>query len=150
MAAVRTASQIKPLLHTCVLDLAENVGKHIQTDKASAAYIWKMCEGIVVLTHLLQVFLYVCKGKDITPDYANVVIVVFSSPQVVKLGAKSKTRIVFLSQLLCLCRGKDIKPDYANVASVVFSSPQVAKVGINEDQAVEKHGDVDIFTSTFS
>ena len=44
----------------------------------------------------------------------------------------------------------DIKPDYANVASVVFSSPQVAQVGINEDKAVEEHGDVDIFTSTFS
>ena len=52
--------------------------------------------------------------------------------------------------LFCACRGKDIKPDYANVASVVFSSPQVAQVGINEDKAVEEHGDVDIFTSTFS
>lgn len=48
------------------------------------------------------------------------------------------------------CRGLDIKPDYANVASVVFSSPQVAQVGLNEDKAVEQHGDVDIFTSTFS
>ena len=52
--------------------------------------------------------------------------------------------------VVCACRGKDIKPDYANVASVVFSSPQVAQVGINEDKAVEEHGDVDIFTSTFS
>lgn len=51
---------------------------------------------------------------------------------------------------VCACRGVDIKPDYANVASVVFSSPQVAQVGINEDKAVEEHGDVDIFTSTFS
>ena len=48
------------------------------------------------------------------------------------------------------CRGLDIKPDYANVASVVFSSPQVAQVGVNEDKAVEKYGDVDVFTSTFS
>ena len=49
-----------------------------------------------------------------------------------------------------VCRGKDIKTDYANVASVVFSSPQVAQVGINEDKAVEEHGDINVFTSTFS
>ena len=60
------------------------------------------------------------------------------------------TRPMCVSVCVCACRGMDIKPDYANVASVVFSSPQVAQVGINEDKAVEEHGDVDIFTSTFS
>ena len=52
--------------------------------------------------------------------------------------------------LHCTCRGDPIKPDYDNVASVVFSSPQVAKVGIDEEEAKEKIGDVDIFTTTFT
>ncbi|KAK9795924.1 hypothetical protein WJX73_005162 [Symbiochloris irregularis] len=40
-------------------------------------------------------------------------------------------------------------PDYENVASAVFSSPPLAHVGLSEEQAVEKYGDVDVYTSGF-
>lgn len=46
--------------------------------------------------------------------------------------------------------GGDTKiSDYTYIPSVVFSSPHVAKVGLDEEQAVEKYGDVNIFSSTF-
>lgn len=44
---------------------------------------------------------------------------------------------------------KDVKPEYDAIASVVFSSPQLATVGLSEQQALEKHDNVDIFLSSF-
>jgi pyruvate/2-oxoglutarate dehydrogenase complex dihydrolipoamide dehydrogenase (E3) component len=50
-----------------------------------------------------------------------------------------------------VCRkDKSAIPDFENVASVVFSSPELATVGLSEEAAVEKHKDVDIFTSKFT
>ena len=48
-----------------------------------------------------------------------------------------------------VCRGDTKISDYTYIPSVVFSSPHVAKVGLDEEQAVEKYGDVNIFSSTF-
>lgn len=48
-----------------------------------------------------------------------------------------------------LCRGETILSDYSYIPSVVFSSPHVAKVGLDEEDAVERYGDVNIFSSTF-
>ncbi|KAL5561794.1 hypothetical protein UlMin_031541 [Ulmus minor] len=41
------------------------------------------------------------------------------------------------------------KPDYRAVPSAVFSQPPIGQVGLTEEQAIEKYGDVDIFTSNF-
>jgi glutathione reductase (NADPH) len=41
------------------------------------------------------------------------------------------------------------KPDYEAVASAVFSSPPIATVGLSEEEAVEKHANVDVYTSSF-
>ena len=48
-----------------------------------------------------------------------------------------------------ICRGDKILSDYTYIPSVVFSSPHVAKVGLDEDQAVEKYGDVRVYSNTF-
>ncbi len=48
-----------------------------------------------------------------------------------------------------LCRGETILSDYSYIPSVVFSSPHVAKVGLDEEDAVERYGDINIFSSTF-
>ena len=49
-----------------------------------------------------------------------------------------------------LFRGMYGKPEYDCVASVVFSSPQLATVGLSEQQALEKHENIDVFLSTFT
>lgn len=41
------------------------------------------------------------------------------------------------------------KPDYRFIASAVFTQPPIGTVGYTEEQAVEKFGDVDVYTSTF-
>eukprot|EP00963_Diacronema_lutheri_P008616 scaffold764_cov363-Pavlova_lutheri.AAC.4 len=41
------------------------------------------------------------------------------------------------------------KPDYDCVPSAVFSQPPLATVGLTEEKAIEKYGDVDIYSSTF-
>jgi glutathione reductase (NADPH) len=41
------------------------------------------------------------------------------------------------------------KPDFETVATAVFSSPPISTVGMTEEQAVEKYGDVDVYTSSF-
>ena len=41
------------------------------------------------------------------------------------------------------------KPDYDFIPSAVFSSPPIANVGLTEEQAVEKHKNVDVFTSSY-
>ncbi|PNW78971.1 hypothetical protein CHLRE_09g396252v5 [Chlamydomonas reinhardtii] len=40
-------------------------------------------------------------------------------------------------------------PDYFAVPSAVFSNPEIATVGYSEEQAAEKYGDVDIYTTSF-
>ncbi|DBA77148.1 hypothetical protein WJX77_010382 [Trebouxia sp. C0004] len=45
--------------------------------------------------------------------------------------------------------GETILSDYSYIPSVVFSSPHVAKVGLDEEDAVERYGDINIFSSTF-
>ncbi|KAK9809327.1 hypothetical protein WJX73_004966 [Symbiochloris irregularis] len=45
---------------------------------------------------------------------------------------------------------KDARCDHSNVASVVFSSPAVAVVGLSEQAAVEKLGNVHVFSSKFT
>lgn len=47
------------------------------------------------------------------------------------------------------CRGETIVSDYSYIPSVVFSSPHVAKVGLDEEDAVERYGDINIFSTTF-
>ena len=57
----------------------------------------------------------------------------------------------FSTHAVGACRGmKDVKPEYDCVASVVFSSPQLATVGLSEQEALEKHENIDIFISTFT
>lgn len=43
----------------------------------------------------------------------------------------------------------DARPVYENVASAVFTAPQIASCGLSEEEAVDKCGDLKIFTSTF-
>ncbi|KAG2453963.1 hypothetical protein HYH02_001010 [Chlamydomonas schloesseri] len=40
-------------------------------------------------------------------------------------------------------------PDYTAVPSAVFSNPEIATVGYSEEQAAEKFGDLDIYTTSF-
>ena len=39
--------------------------------------------------------------------------------------------------------------DYDNIATAVFSQPSIATVGLTEEQAVERHEQLDIYTSNF-
>ena len=48
-----------------------------------------------------------------------------------------------------MCRGETILSDYSYIPSVVFSSPHVAKVGLDEEDAVERYGDVRVYSNTF-
>uniref|UniRef100_A0A0D9XJQ2 glutathione-disulfide reductase n=1 Tax=Leersia perrieri TaxID=77586 RepID=A0A0D9XJQ2_9ORYZ len=41
------------------------------------------------------------------------------------------------------------KPDHSAVPSAVFSQPPIGQVGLTEEKAIEKYGDVDIYTSNF-
>lgn len=45
--------------------------------------------------------------------------------------------------------GKPTKPDHSYIATAVFSNPQIGTVGYTEEQAIEKFGDVDVYTSAF-
>jgi glutathione reductase (NADPH) len=45
--------------------------------------------------------------------------------------------------------GGKAAPDYALVPTAVFSHPNVGTVGLSEDQARERHGDVQVFKSSF-
>lgn len=39
--------------------------------------------------------------------------------------------------------------DYENIPSAVFSQPPLGVVGLNEEEAIEKYGEVDVYTSGF-
>ncbi|GJM84543.1 hypothetical protein PR202_ga00224 [Eleusine coracana subsp. coracana] len=41
------------------------------------------------------------------------------------------------------------RPDYSAVPSAVFSQPPIGQVGLTEEKAIEKFGDVDIYTANF-
>uniref|UniRef100_A0A0A9EY07 GSVIVT01000729001, GOR n=1 Tax=Arundo donax TaxID=35708 RepID=A0A0A9EY07_ARUDO len=41
------------------------------------------------------------------------------------------------------------KPDYSAVPSAVFSRPPIGQVGLTEEKAIEKYGDVDVYTANF-
>ncbi|XP_074316793.1 glutathione reductase, chloroplastic [Silene latifolia] len=41
------------------------------------------------------------------------------------------------------------KPDYRAVPAAVFSQPPIGQVGLSEEQAVEKYGDIDVYTANF-
>ena len=48
------------------------------------------------------------------------------------------------------CRGdSEAKPDYECVASAVFSGPPLCVVGLSEEEARDKYGDIDVYTSSF-
>ncbi|KAK4281231.1 hypothetical protein QN277_012753 [Acacia crassicarpa] len=48
-----------------------------------------------------------------------------------------------------LFQNKPTKPDYRAVPSAVFSQPPIGQVGLTEEQAVQRYGDVDVYTSNF-
>ncbi|KAJ7977305.1 glutathione reductase [Quillaja saponaria] len=48
-----------------------------------------------------------------------------------------------------LFQNQPTKPDYRDVPSAVFSQPPIGQVGLTEEQAIEKYGDVDIYTANF-
>ncbi|KAG7989485.1 hypothetical protein I3843_03G240700 [Carya illinoinensis] len=48
-----------------------------------------------------------------------------------------------------LFQNEPTKPDYRDVPSAVFSQPPIGQVGLTEEQAIQKYGDVDIFTANF-
>ncbi|KAK9704917.1 hypothetical protein RND81_07G020000 [Saponaria officinalis] len=41
------------------------------------------------------------------------------------------------------------KPDYRAVPSAVFSQPPIGQVGVSEEEAIEKYGDIDVYTANF-
>jgi pyruvate/2-oxoglutarate dehydrogenase complex dihydrolipoamide dehydrogenase (E3) component len=41
------------------------------------------------------------------------------------------------------------KPDHINVPTAVFSNPHIGTIGYSEEQAVEKFGDVDVYSSSY-
>nr|XP_043635667.1 glutathione reductase, chloroplastic [Erigeron canadensis] len=41
------------------------------------------------------------------------------------------------------------KPDFRAVPSAVFSQPPIGQVGLSEQQAIEAHGDIDVYTANF-
>lgn len=41
------------------------------------------------------------------------------------------------------------KPDYRAVPSAVFCQPPIGQVGLTEEEAIQKYGDVDVFTANF-
>lgn len=41
------------------------------------------------------------------------------------------------------------KPDYRAVPSAVFSQPPIGQVGLTEEQAIQKYGDIDVYTANF-
>jgi hypothetical protein len=41
------------------------------------------------------------------------------------------------------------KPDHKFVATAVFSQPHIGTCGLSEEEAVEEHGDVDVYTASF-
>eukprot|EP00897_Mesotaenium_endlicherianum_P011018 jgi/Mesen1/9945/ME000071S09365 len=45
--------------------------------------------------------------------------------------------------------GDSTKPDYSIVPSAVFTQPPIGTSGLTEEQAIEKYGDVDVYTSSF-
>jgi len=45
--------------------------------------------------------------------------------------------------------GRPRQPDHHDVPSAVFSQPSIGTVGLTEDQARARHGEVDIYKSTF-
>ncbi|KAJ7972711.1 glutathione reductase [Quillaja saponaria] len=48
-----------------------------------------------------------------------------------------------------LFQNQPTKPDYRAVPSAVFSQPPIGQVGLTEEQAIEKYGDIDVFTENF-
>jgi glutathione reductase (NADPH) len=45
--------------------------------------------------------------------------------------------------------GRPTRPCHANVPSAVFSQPQVGSVGLTETQARERHGEIDVYRTSF-
>ncbi|XP_076930606.1 glutathione reductase, chloroplastic-like [Bidens hawaiensis] len=41
------------------------------------------------------------------------------------------------------------KPDFSAIPSAVFSQPPIGQVGLNEQQAIEEYGDIDVYTANF-
>ncbi|XP_076913354.1 glutathione reductase, chloroplastic-like [Bidens hawaiensis] len=41
------------------------------------------------------------------------------------------------------------KPDFRAIPSAVFSQPPIGQVGLNEQQAIEEYGDIDVYTANF-
>ena len=80
-------------------------------------------------------------------------------------GGAAHTQMLTLSMLCCWqtpllairhmkvssgCRGdSEAKPDYECVASAVFSGPPLCVVGLSEEEARDKYGDIDVYTSSF-
>ncbi|RYZ44585.1 MAG: glutathione-disulfide reductase, partial [Myxococcaceae bacterium] len=48
-----------------------------------------------------------------------------------------------------LYRNNPVTMDHANVPSAVFSQPPVGTVGLTEREAIERHGPVDVYVSSF-
>ncbi|XP_022155799.1 glutathione reductase, chloroplastic [Momordica charantia] len=48
-----------------------------------------------------------------------------------------------------LFQNEPTKPNYSAVPCAVFSQPPIGLVGLTEEQAIEEHGDVDIYTANF-
>ena len=45
--------------------------------------------------------------------------------------------------------GKDITVDHSDIATAVFSQPEIGTVGLSQEEAEEKYGDIDIYSSSF-
>lgn len=60
---------------------------------------------------------------------------------------------VAIHEAMCLTRtlfgGEPTAPDHETVATAVFSQPSLAAVGLTEEQARERHGEVDVYRSRF-
>lgn len=72
-----------------------------------------------------------------------------STPWIIPHLFNSKTLASQVTIPSLCCSGEDVRPDYEAVASAVFSSPPIATVGLTEEQAHEKYGDIDIYSTAF-
>eukprot|EP00892_Ulva_mutabilis_P007622 jgi/Ulvmu1/5231/UM022_0024.1 len=60
---------------------------------------------------------------------------------------------VALMEGMCLAKTlfneQPMKPDHKNIPTAVFSQPHIGTVGYGEEEAVEKFGDVDVYSSSY-
>lgn len=60
---------------------------------------------------------------------------------------------VALLEGMCLAKtlfnDQPIKPDHKNIPTAVFSQPHIGTVGYGEEEAVEKFGDIDVYSSSY-